>query len=282
MKKLFTFLFFACLSNASLLAQQIFKSGGTSNSTFLFSQPTYCSKSQSIFPPANLTNAISGDITTLYYKYGSHTGAQTMYNFTIKMGQTSTSAFVGGNTFFTGLTTVLTSPALVIPQGVSGNWFSIPLASNFTYDATQTLIIELTFDSVAVVSWGTLGTSNNPVRKVISADVNALTGSGTSSTWQDMGFDLAPLSVSNLTSASTEFSFFPNPTTNELSIAVAKNKSAAAMQFQLINNLGEQVMQFSIATGETSNLRVADLPRGIYLLKANSGEKISTQKIVLN
>ena len=281
MKKALLFISIAILTVANATAQQVYKSGGTQGSTFLFSQPSYAAKSQCIFLPAELTNATSGDIITLYYKYGNGTTGQTLYNYTIKMGQTTATSFATGNEFFTGLTTVLSEQAYSIPQGTVGNWFPITLTTPFTYDATQTLIIQFTFDSVLVNSWLTRGTSNNPVRKIISSDVNAVTGDGSSSTWQDMGFDLAPLSVSSLNKNSLEFSFFPNPSEGILNVYVPKNEKNSSTTFTLSNSLGEVILQEKVTPGELTQLDISTRPKGLYFLKASSNTESRVEKIVL-
>lgn len=281
MKKNLFFISISILLLANAKAQQVYKSGGTQGSTFLFSQPSYAAKSQCIFLPAELTNATSGNITTLYYKYGNGTTGQTLYNYTIKIGQTTSTAFATGNVFFTGLDTVLSEQAYSIPQGTIGNWFPITLTTPFTYDATKTLIIQFTFDSVLVNSWLTRGTSNSPVRKIISSDVNAVTGDGSSSVWQDMGFDLTPLSVSSLNESQLEFSFFPNPSKGILNVCVPENKNNSAASFSLLNALGEEVMQLNVPCGESALVDLSRRPKGVYFLKETSAKNARVEKIIL-
>lgn len=281
MKKSLLFISLILLTAVSMNAQQVYKSGGLSGSTFLFSQPSYCAKSQCIFLPSDLTNVHSGNIVTLYYKYGNVTAGQTLYNYTIKMGQTTATAYTGGNTFFTGLTTVLSEAAYSIPQGTSGSWFPISLTTPFAYDSTQTLIIQFTFDSVLVNSWLTLGTNNNLGRKIISPDVNAITGSASSGTWQDMGFDLAPLSVSSVTESPIEFSFFPNPCKGKLNLVVPENNTISDASFILMNSIGGEVMRMKVQSGKTATFDLTQYARGIYFLKEISAEKARMHKIVL-
>ena len=263
-------------------AQQVYKGGGTSNSTFLLGFASYAAKSQCIFLPSDLTNAASGNITTLYYKYGSNGGQdQTLYNFTIQIGQTSATAFAAGNQFFTGLTQVFNSSDYVIPAGASGIWFPISLNNYYNYDVSQTLIIQLTFDSCEVDNWGTLGTSNSPVKKIISPDVNATTGSGTSSTWQDMGFDLVPVGVPTVSSPSFTFDVSPNPCHEKLSIKIHGLRNYARVNLSLMNVLGETVFEKSVLISETLNYDVSGLPKGIYLVRAANNDLLVTKKIVI-
>lgn len=282
MKKTITlissFVFFFIQINA----QQAYKGGGTSNSTFLLGFASYAAKSQCIFLPSDLTNAASGNITTLYYKYGSNGGQdQTLYNFTIQIGQTSDTSFTNGNEFFTGLTQVFNSSDYVIPAGASGIWFPISLSNYFNYDVSQTLIIQLTFDSSEVDSWGTLGTSNTPVKKIFSPDVNAATGSGTSSTWQDMGFDLVPVGVPTITSPSFTFDVSPNPCNVNLSIKIHGLNNHDQVNLSLMNVLGETVFAKSVMISEALNYDVSGWPKGIYLVRAANNDLLVTKKIVI-
>ena len=283
MKKTITLLSVFILSFIHVQAQQVYKGGGTANSTFLLGFASYAAKSQCIFWPSDLTNAASGNMTTLYYKYGSTGGlAQTLYNFTIQIGQTTATSYAPGNQFFTGLTQVFNSSDYTIPAGASGTWFPISLNSYYNYDVSQTLIIQLTFDSSQVDSWGTLGTSNNPVKKIISADVNATTGSGTSSTWQDMGFDLVPVGVPSLSSNSFTFDVFPNPSHEKLSIKIHGLNNHDQVMLSMMNVLGEMVFEKRMPVSETLNYTVSGLPKGIYLVRASIGDRLVSKKVVVD
>ncbi|MCX6290694.1 MAG: T9SS type A sorting domain-containing protein [Bacteroidetes bacterium] len=277
-------LFFAAMMAAIFTnAQQVYKGGGTSNSTFLFGYTSYAAKSQCIFLPSDLTNAASGNIVTLYYKYGSSSNTldQTLTNFTIKMGQTASTSFVGDTVFFTGLTTVLNEPSYTILGGVTGTWFAINLTTPFSYNATQTLIIQLTMDAVSVTGWGTYGTSNTPVKKVISPNVNATAGSPTSSTWQDMGFDLAPVGVMPVSSAAWTLNVFPNPCHDKLTVFIPGFADQRSSEISIVNVLGQEVLKKEILTKEMMSMDVSELPRGIYFLKAKLSGSEMTRKIVV-
>jgi len=283
MKKIITLIsILSFLFSGFINAQQVYKGGGTSNSTFLLGYASYAAKSQCIFWPSDLTNAASGNITTIYYKYGSNGGMdQVLTNFTIQMGQTPATAYDGDSVFFTGLTPVFNSPTYTIPAGTSGTWFPISLTTPFTYSASQTLIIQLTFDASAVNSWGTLGTSNTPTKKIISGDVNAMYGDPSSATWQDMGFDLAPTGIRNINSSVPEFNIYPNPVHDKVTIAIPKLNRSQKLNLTILNSLGEKILEKDFLNSEITDINVSGWDRGIYFIRMKAGDAESVRKIVL-
>src|SRR5690606_4581116 len=113
----------------------------------------------------------------------------------IRLAQTTATAFTGGNQFFTDLDTVLMVPELVISPGAPGEWFSFPLGTPFPYTVGRTLILDIWYDDSTTPNFGTYGTTNNG-RKLYAIDLSLPTGTTTSGTWQDLGFDLgAPTAI---------------------------------------------------------------------------------------
>lgn len=282
MKK--SLLLVAIISFIGLLAQaqQVQKGFGTSNSTFLFGFTSYAAKSQCMFWSSDFTNLAQGDITRIYYKYGSGAGDQVLTRFSIEMGQTTETAY-NANAFFTGLTPVFYRDSYTIPQGVSGNWFYIDLDTPFTYDSTKTLIVQLIFPESAIDSWGTLGSSNTPTKKIISPDTLATIGDGTSGTWQDFGFDLAtPQGIKSFTSSITNFDFqlTPNPANNIVQINLF-NATQNNYHLSIINLIDEIVAQENINTNNQT-LPVNDLSNGVYFVRVTDvkGNAI-TKKLVV-
>jgi hypothetical protein len=284
MKKNLLF-FILCLFNYALVnAQQVFKGPGTSNSTFLFGYTSYAAKSQCIFWPSDFTNLTDGDIIRVYYHYGSGTGDQVLTRFSIEMGQTIDNSYTANN-FFTGLTPVFYRNSYTIPQGVSGNWFSIDLDTPFTYDSTKTLIVQLIFPESAIDSWGTLGTSNTPVKKIISPDTLATIGDPSSGTWQDFGFDIAtPAGTKTFLSNQAGFDFMisPNPASNKIDI---KSVNTFSNQFQLsiTNSLGQIIFTKQLNSNSES-IDLTSFQSGIYFvqLQEQNGNIKSKKFIVEN
>lgn len=265
-----------------IAAQQIQKGFGSSNSTFLFGYTSYAAKSQSMYWPSDLSNLMSGDITRIYFKYGSHSADQILTRFSIEMGQTSQTAYTN-NEFFTGLTPVYYRNSQTIPQDISGNWFHFDLDTPFTYDSTLTLIVQLIFPESAVDNWGTLGTSNNPVKKIISADTLATMGSGTSGTWQDFGFDLAtPTGVISYFSKNDafDFSIAPNPVKEILQINLIST-SNTFNELNITNALGEVVLTKTMIN-KSEIIDLTQLNAGIFFVNIKNQEgKIKSKKFIL-
>jgi hypothetical protein len=282
MKKGISHLIVAFLISISVQAQMVHKGFGTSNSTFLFGYTSYAAKSQCIFWPSDFTNLAQGDIIRIYYKYGSGTGDQVLTRFSIEMGQTTETAY-NANAFFTGLTPVFYRDSYTIPQGVSGNWFYIDLDIPFTYDSTKTLIVQLIFPESAIDSWGTLGSTNIPVKKIISPDTLATTGDGSSGTWQDFGFDLAtPSGTKSVLKNTDDFdiAIAPNPTINSLDVTIL-NTNLETFQIDILNLIGEIVTNEKI-NGIKKSIDVRHLSNGVYYAKVtNQNGEVRTKKFLI-
>jgi hypothetical protein len=184
---------------ATVTAQQYVKNGGaTNNSTFCLGATTSCKKVQLLYLPSNFTpTPPSGTITTIYFMYGS-TGIApdyTITNLTIKMGQTSNTGFVPATDFYTGLTTVLSAATYTIPAGVQGAWFPITLTTPFTYDNTQTLIVETTLDNGSVTNFGLFCGTTIAGQKLYSASTTATSGTANSNL-QNFGMNISTAACS--------------------------------------------------------------------------------------
>lgn len=282
MKKILLLIATVVLSTANY-AQNVYKGNGTSNSTFLFGYTSYAAKSQCIYEPSVLTNLRSGQINRLYWRYGNSgiNNPQILYYFTIKLGQTPQTSFTGNN-FFTGLQEVKFDSAYTIQAGVSGNWFAIDLDTTFAYDSTQTLIVQLTFPTSAIDNWGTYGTSNSPVRKLISPDTAAVTGDGSSSTWQDFGFDLmTPTGIYTLFNTEDAFDFIvsPNPVNDKITIQPLWKENEKVV-VAIFNQLGQQVFQQTFSPYR-KQIDISFLPDGIYSVAASSDKYGTVTKRIL-
>lgn len=87
----------------------------------------------------------------------------------------------------------------------------------------------------------------------------------------------SPLSVNEFENAENDFSLFPSPANNVLTIK-AKNKISYRKIFICSIN-GEQVMEVnSENSGHETQINVNELQNGLYLLKIQSGNKLLTVK----
>ena len=268
------FLIVFFLISAGTMAQQITKSTGTSNSTFLWGSTDYARKTQLLYTPAALSNEQNGKISRIYFRYGT-TGTnnpQVLGNLKIKLGQTINTTF-NGSAFYPDLTTVLDSASYTIPAKEASDWFSIPVDTIFSYDATKTLIVQVSFQTSSVPNWGTLGTSNTPVRKIISDDTAATTGDGTSSTWQDFGFDVLGevTSGSPAIVAQNELVLFPNPANDKIYFTFA-GKHQNPLQFSVYNSKGQAVLK-GTSEQKTTGINISTLAPACYWLEVTETGK---------
>ncbi|HVM87705.1 MAG TPA: T9SS type A sorting domain-containing protein [Puia sp.] len=74
---------------------------------------------------------------------------------------------------------------------------------------------------------------------------------------------------------------YPNPAHSELRITIPDSWQGKSIGFQVYNTNGMLVQQkISSNAGQTELINIADLPSGIYIVKAANGSEISTQRIV--
>lgn len=254
---------------AALSAQDVQRCCGTSNSTFLLGNTSFAPHTQSLYLPGDLQNEVSGLITTLYFRYGS-TGedlGNTLTGLMIRLGMTTAGAFTS-NTFFTDLDTVLMAPTYTIAPGTEGNWFSIPLQTPFAYDAGQTLILDIWFAGSSTTNFGTLGT-NNTGRKLYSLTLDAPTGTATSSTWQDIGFDVE-VGTGLTEVAAAGVRVLPLPGYQQWQL-LRPATAADALTVQLSDASGKPLHRSPWSAGSTTHL--LDLhghAAGIYLITLHS------------
>ncbi|MBK9149223.1 MAG: T9SS type A sorting domain-containing protein [Flavobacteriales bacterium] len=257
-------------------AQQVYKGFGTSNSTFLLGNLTAL-RTQCLYLPGDLVNPVSGPITRLYYRYGTTGQATgvTLGNLTIKLGLTNEVAFAGGNTYFTGLSTVLASASYTIPAGTTGDWFPIDLQTPFLYNSNRTLIIEIEFQTTTAAAFGTYGTTPNNGRKLYSNTSGTVTGTTTSSTWQDMGFDLdMGAGIAHVETIGA--ALWPNPASQILNIALPADLSG---NLEFIDAQGRTVLT-AYAQGAAA-ISIAPLASGPYTVRlTDTGRSIMLGRVL--
>ncbi|MDI9311028.1 MAG: T9SS type A sorting domain-containing protein [Limnohabitans sp.] len=75
------------------------------------------------------------------------------------------------------------------------------------------------------------------------------------------------------------FTFYPNPVQDVLKVEISKNDLPA--QVEIINKSGEVVLKSEISE-ENSTLNIANLNKGLYVIKAQTQNEIYTKKLVKN
>lgn len=257
-------------------AQSIYKGLNSDNSTFLLGAVN-ARKSQCLYKTSDFNMPpSSGLINKIYYRYGTTgiTAAHDLSPFTIKIGQTTDTVFLGGNTFFTGLTTVRYDSVYTIPAGVQGDWLGIDLQTPFAYDSTKTLIVEIQFYNSTGTAFGTLGNTNNN-QKIISSDTASLVSVGSSTTWQDFGFDYSITTGKQLFTSTNKINLYPNPSTDIVNISDFKGSEVI-----VFDAIGNQVLK-QINNNQSQNI-IIDLqqfPQGIYFIKLVSNGHFETKKV---
>jgi type IX secretion system substrate protein len=94
--------------------------------------------------------------------------------------------------------------------------------------------------------------------------------------------EVSDYSVSDSTNESSilervEFKIYPNPNNGQFTIELP---SSGNQQIEVTDLLGKQVYS-QTATQSTAQINLQGYPKGIYIVKVNSGEKTFVEKIVV-
>ena len=265
MKRILTLLFAACLAGTTY-TQEVQKCCGTSSSTFLLGNMNYARHTQCLYAPGDFTGAVAGNIIRLYYRYGTSGVADgnTLGHLSISLIQTSATSLTGVQ-FLTGLQSVLDVASFSIAPGQPGNWFTIDLDTPFLFDPTQSLVVDIRFETSDTPNFGTYSTSGTTGRKIMSSSTTDLSGE-TWTTLQDLGFDLdqgAGMSQRVL----TDVMLYPNPaaTSSEL---LWSTPLAQAGYITLSDLSGRTMMTSPVAAGLTrTSVDLTSMAKGMYLLQ---------------
>jgi hypothetical protein len=263
MRKSLLLILCSLLTFAVLAQPQYYKGLGTSNSTFLLGNTAYASRTQMIFQPSDLGNPPAGTIQRIYFRYGStgQTTGNTLTDFELRLLQTTAIAFPNTDNFFTGLTTVLTSPSYVIAPGTTGDWFAIELTNPFAYDPSQNLVVHTQMSASDNQVFGTYGT-NNTGQKLVSPNLTDTVGSLTSSTWQDFGFDFLLNGIDPATAVIPEVRLFPNPANDRLTVSIAGTSGGGTLVVR--DTQGREMFRKTIDSSGTIGINLSDWSSGSY------------------
>ncbi len=143
------------------------------------------------------------------------------------------------------------------------------------------LIVEIKFYNTTQSAFGTLGGNTNNDQKIISSDTSSIVAIGSSTTWQDFGFDyLITTGKSNLFT-SNDVMIFPNPSTGLITINNLNLHDDGIIS--VYDVCGKQV--FTKKYNQQKNSEVIDMSgfeNGIYFLKINDANQSITKKIIKN
>lgn len=97
------------------------------------------------------------------------------------------------------------------------------------------------------------------------------------SQWTMVRLNDATLGMQTTPQAGKRIVAFPNPTSDRLTLSVSGSHQNQATV--TIADMTGKLMRTISMTGTTSDINIADLPSGIYLLKYNDGEHVETLKL---
>jgi hypothetical protein len=86
------------------------------------------------------------------------------------------------------------------------------------------------------------------------------------------------LSADNFLTSETNLLIYPNPTSNKVNL---KSINSDVKQVEIYNLQGKRVLNM-IDFNETMDINVANLSKGIYLIKAKTTNKTSSKKLIIN
>jgi hypothetical protein len=163
-------------------------------------------KTQFLYKPGDLGTVPGGLIDTIWFRNsntaaGSSAGPGTYSNLQIRLGQFSSTVFpgVGSLDFYTPaqLTTVISSPSYTINQTApSGGWYFIPLPVPFSYDPSQTLVVDVEMDTRTSTSGFNTATFNvgaTPNHQRLTSSTNGATSGTAGAILVDFGISISPL-----------------------------------------------------------------------------------------
>jgi len=79
----------------------------------------------------------------------------------------------------------------------------------------------------------------------------------------------------------SNFNMYPNPANDFVQIGFANNTSSAST-LTIVNGLGQEVKRELVPSGVSSyKLTTDDLSSGIYFIKSNVGNSVTTQKLIV-
>lgn len=280
------------LTTAQTVPQVYKNNGGSSSSTFALGNSDYARKTQLLYDPQNITNPMAGPMRRVYFAYGQadQTIGVILDSLTIRVGQT-TDVFFPSSTFYTGLTRVAFKPTITIPPGLTGDWFGIDLDSTFTYDPTQSLIVEITYADSRKPTTGApsnFGTAGDDVlsgnrKKLCDPNPYATVSTVNSSTWQHFGFDVLTLGL-NTDREATALQAFPSPTHDRLTVRWADAPGTAPATLTLADALGRTVRRATVEASALQaghNLSVEDLPTGTYVLTVVQNDRRLVRRVTV-
>jgi len=159
----------------------------------------------------------------------------------------------------------------VLPNGASDQLYTTggayaETANGCTFDADGNLYVAGGFDTQTVMEGDTLTSQGS--YDYFLARLNALILTG-----------IAPPSENNNSNRQLRVSVYPNPASRVANVQIPL--TAQPLQVTLVQTDGKIVWQQTVAGGQTLQLPVYNLPRGLYVLHLQNGLQQATVKLVV-
>ncbi len=198
-------------------------------------------KIRTIYRPFDFTTTpFSGNIDTLFMASASGSGSGTWSNLTISLGQTSDTVLTS-TSFTANLTTVLQAASFSIPSVSANQYFRFPLTTLFSYDATQSLIVEISYDERTLGSGFSVRSNTLTGRDIALTAALQGSSSGTFSTAQrTLGVSIAPLPGNDaaLTAVSSPLAPFVPASAAQVSVGLQNRGSNTVNNVSLSYQIG--------------------------------------------
>lgn len=138
------------------------------------------------------TPAYNGMITTVYFRVNNYSSAVTYSDFTISLVQNVGTSTTFPSTTFGTLTPAFYQSSYSLPALGTNNWCAITLTTPFLYDPSLSLIFELKASTSVGGSSSSNGMLNSGTGSRLYGTYAATTGTISTATLVDFGFDLVP------------------------------------------------------------------------------------------
>lgn len=263
----------------------------------IYDSVTDWAKYQNIYRPFMFPGVPAGKVTSIYLRArsGNHGRTDTCIydSFRVSMGYTEDTAYGTQNRtvevpFLSGLTTVFQVPSFAVVKAQRGTWIKIPLnKGSFIYNPMQNFVVELRGGArgkQAGIDYGAWAFGLPAERLLVAGDrkydtLNATKSSGSFKAVFAIGFDLIPVSVSELSNI-RGVGLFPNPATDgRFNISLDAKQPMKEVSITISDITGREMMSRQYAHPGKSffeEFNLSGAARGMYFVRiAADGEAIS-------
>lgn len=242
MKKLMLLLFIGFgLLSGDLLAQQyntLLNTGSAAN--FVPFSNTTTRRLLTLYRPGDfLTTPPTGAINRIYLASASGSGSGTWQNLVIRMGQTTDTVL--NSTTFPALAVYRTGN-LVVNSVTANAYVPINLTTNFPYDSTQSLLIEISYEDRTAGTGFSVRANTLTGRNIALGAATNTSGTGTYSTAQrTLGLDFVSLPALDAAISSVQspnapyFAGSPNPVSVQVTNVGTQTITSLTLNYQFGN-----------------------------------------------